>query len=233
MTNGDSILELALKHLGEQYIFGERAPMSNPNWSGPWDCAEFASWCVYQATGILYGTEPRDNPILADAFTGYWAEQAAADGAFVSVEEAARTPGACVLRIPKSRRTGHIVFSDGKGGTVEAHSKNTGVIKHTIFNRRWDAGVLVPGVQYLMNEQPLEIIQPTKILRLTSPMMRGPRIRAVQEELAKRGYHPGAIDSIYGPQTAEAIQTFQLDHGLVPDGEVGVSTFEALDINQS
>jgi N-acetylmuramoyl-L-alanine amidase len=139
MSSGDRIVELARQHLGEQYIFGARVPTNNPGWIGPWDCAGFASWCVYQATGILYGTEPRDSSILADAYTGYWAAQAKADNAFISVEDAARIPGACVLRIPKPGRRGHIVLSDGQGGTIEAHSANRGVIQHALAtgNLRW------------------------------------------------------------------------------------------------
>ena len=97
---------------------------------------------MYQATEILYETRPRENPTLADAYTGYWAEQAKSDDTFISVEEAARIPGACVLRSPTSNRGGHIVVSDGLGGTIEAHSTNRGVIQHSLTNRRWDAGVL-------------------------------------------------------------------------------------------
>ena len=87
---GDDILDLARRHLGEQYIFGARAPMGNAGWRGPWDCAEFASWCVFQASGILYGVQPRQDPIRADAFTGFWAEQASHDGATVTIENGAR-----------------------------------------------------------------------------------------------------------------------------------------------
>src|SRR5947209_1440452 len=66
---GDDVVALARRHVGEEYILGARAPMANAAWKGPWDCAEFVSWCVFQATGILYGTKPRNDPMLADAFT--------------------------------------------------------------------------------------------------------------------------------------------------------------------
>lgn len=222
---------MAQKHLNETYVLGARAPMNNPDWSGPWDCAEFVSWCIYQATGILYGTEPRDNPQLADAYTGYWAHQARSDGAYISVEKAAQIPGACILRIPRSDRYGHIVLSDGEGGTIEAHGSNRGVIRHTLNDRRWDTGILVPSLQYLMNDEPVHITKPHRILRLTHPMMRGLIVKEVQEELTRRGYHPGKIDGIYGPQTESAVIHFQSDMGLVPDGEVGRTTFAALDIS--
>jgi N-acetylmuramoyl-L-alanine amidase len=228
-TTGDEVLELAAGHLGEPYILGARAPMANAGWRGPWDCAEFASWCVFQAAGILYGVQPRQDAIRADAFTGFWAEQAQADGAAVPVEQAARIPGACLLRVPTSQLVGHIAFCDGDGGTVEAHSRNTGVIRHRVSNRRWDLGVLVPGIRYFMMEEPVEVVQPANLLRLTDPMMRGPRVRAVQEALARRGLLPGEVDSVYGPQTQSAVAQFQAAHGLVADGEVGDLTWRALD----
>ena len=46
MSSGDRIVEVARQHLGEQYIFGARAPMNNPNWIGPWDYAEFFVVCL-------------------------------------------------------------------------------------------------------------------------------------------------------------------------------------------
>ncbi len=39
---GREILDIALLHVGEDYILGARAPLNNANWRGPWDCAEFA-----------------------------------------------------------------------------------------------------------------------------------------------------------------------------------------------
>lgn len=227
-SSGDEIFELALKHCGETYILGARAPMTNAEWSGPWDCAEFASWCVYQATEVLYGVRPRLDPIRADAFTGYWAEQAREDNATVSLEEAVRARGACLLRAPRSHRCGHIAISDGNGGTVEAHCASTGVIQQRASGRRWDFGVLVPGVRYFLGDEPIEIAQPVTILQLADPMMRGQRVRQVQEALASRGLDVGAIDGIYGPQTESAVQIFQERHGLVADGEVGDLTWRAL-----
>ena len=92
-------------------------------------------------------------------------------------------------------------------------------------------GSLVPGVQYVLNEQPVEIETPSKVLRLTSPMTQGPLVRAVQEALTQQGYHPGTIDGVYGPQTVAAVEIFQRDQGLVPDGEVSEFTFQALGIS--
>jgi len=222
------IVELAARHIGEAYVFGTRAPMANAGWRGPWDCAEFVSWCVFHATGVLYGTEPKD-PLHANAFTGWWADQARADGATVPVETAARTPGAVVLRIPATGRTGHIAISDGHGGTIEAHSSADGVSRHLVGGRIWDMGVLVPGVSYFANESPVVVAPPAeRVLRVTNPLTRGAKVRAVQSALHEKGFHPGTLDGIYGPQTASAVRAFQVASGLVADGEAGPITLVAL-----
>src|SRR5436189_6367945 len=122
-AKGERILQLGRKHIGEPYVLGALAPKDNPKWKGPWDCAELASWLVFQAAGVLYGCASDSNdPASADAYTGYWARDAERLGVRISVEQAAQTPGVAVLRSPRPGAVGHIAISDGRGGTVEAHS---------------------------------------------------------------------------------------------------------------
>ena len=225
---GDAVLRLAQSRDGDAYVFGARAPMANADYTGPWDCAEFCSWCVHQVSGILFGVEPTDDAMRADAYTGYWVEQALAHAATIPITEAVRIPGACLLRAPLSSRTGHIAFSDGGGGTMEAHSTRRGVIAHTAAGRRWDYGVLVPGIAYYMAEDEITLPRMPHVLRLTAPMTRGPRVQRVQEALVELGYALGAVDGIYGPQTESAVIQFQNASGLVPDGEVGPDTLRYL-----
>src|SRR5438876_4207355 len=106
MTTGQQILDLATPHVGEPYVFGAVVAKDNSNWHGPWDCAEFVSWCVYQAAGMLYGcSNDKAKPSLADAYTGYWARDARELGRRITVAGAARTPGAAVLRVPLAARS--------------------------------------------------------------------------------------------------------------------------------
>lgn len=226
--SGDGIVAAAAPHLGEPYILGARAPLANPDWRGPWDCAEFASWCLYRASGILFGVRPDNDPVLADAYTGTWGEDARQHGAQVPVERAARIAGAFLLRSPAPNVTGHIVICDGAGGTIEAHSHADGVRRLGIDGRRWDFGILVPGIRYFTEAKPVPVTQPENVLHLTTPLMRGVEVLAIQRRLTKLGYHPGALDGIYGPQTVSAVVAFQRDAGLVPDGEVGDTTRAAL-----
>ena len=229
-ATGDDVLKLARKHLAEPYVLGARAPMANAGWTGPWDCAEFASWCVYQASKVLFGTEPRSDPILADAYTGYWWQQAQASaGSMIDWRDAAAIPGAAVLRRPVSGQIGHIVISDGRGGTVEAHSRRRGVIADTLSDRRWDCGILVPGIRYGRADVPVKLSTvAVDTLRLTSPLTQGDRVKAVQQRLVELTLMVGRVDGIYGPQTAHAVRRFQAHQGLVADGEVGRATLDAL-----
>jgi N-acetylmuramoyl-L-alanine amidase len=228
---GERILDIAAEHVGENYIFGAFAPKNNANWRGPWDCAEFVSWCVYQASGILYGCNNNTfNPSVADAYTGYWARDVVGLGTAISITDAARRPGAALLRIPVTGRVGHIAISDGNGGTVEAHSRNRGVIRHVIAGRRWDRGVLVPGIQYHANAHTPVLGPAPTVFRVTSPFMRGNEIERIQEVLKAKGFDPGTIDGVFGPLTEAAVIAFQRTVGIVADGEVGPQTLEALEL---
>lgn len=62
----------------------------------------------------------------------------------------------------------------------------------------------------------------TRLLRLTSPMMRGEDVKLVQQKLGI------AADGIYGPNTKAAVMKFQKDHGLAVDGIVGPNTWGKL-----
>ena len=53
-------------------------------------------------------------------------------------------------------------------------------------------------------------------------------VRAVQMELALRGYYSGEVDGVTGPMTVDAIETFEADSGMNPSGEVSKDLVIAL-----
>lgn len=65
-------------------------------------------------------------------------------------------------------------------------------------------------------------------LHLVSPALSGADVTEVQKRLRAAGYAPGAVDGVYGHQTAAAVELFQLAHGLDVDGVVGAKTRAAL-----
>lgn len=231
MPTGNDLLKKGTPHIGEKYVLGALAPKNNAAWKGPWDCAEFISWCVFQVTGRLFGCDNNNgNPAKADAYTGFWRRDANGTCPTISVAVAAQTAGAIVLRFPQPALIGHIVFSDGKGGTLEARSAASGVVQSTLANRRWDVALLIPGVEYTQSANPVIVPEPLMTLRLTNPLTRGKVVRDVQRALKAKNLDPGKIDGIYGLHTVAAVNAFQVITGLVPDGEVGPETAAALGI---
>src|SRR4029450_13309651 len=102
--------------------------------------------------------------------------------------------------------------------------------KSRLAGRRWDTGVLVPGVEYSQGASPVIVTPPLLILRLTTPLTRGAIVKDGQPKLKDKGFHPGLIDGIYGMQTVAAVSAFQIANGLVADGEVGPDTANALGV---
>lgn len=230
MATAQDLLKLANEHVGETYILGAFAPKDNPNWRGPWDCAEFVSWLTFQTTGLLLGcTDNMESPSRADAYSGAWARDAAATGRPLSLGQAKATPGAVLVRRPPPKGVGHVAISQGDGTTVEAHSAKLGVTNREVDGRRWDLAMLVPLIQY---PEPLHtaVYSPPggMVLRLTFPPMHGKMISSLQSALKAAGFDPGEIDGVFGPHTEAALRGFQLKSGLNPDGEAGKITLNKL-----
>ena len=133
MTKGLKIVEIARRHLGERYQLGARVPKDNAAWKEPWDCAEFASWCLFQVSEQLYGCSNNStNPSIADAYSGFWQRDAKNIGRAVTASIAAATPGAFVVRFPSANLIGHVAICAGQDETIKAHSMATGVIKSKV-----------------------------------------------------------------------------------------------------
>jgi N-acetylmuramoyl-L-alanine amidase len=208
------------------------APLANPNWRGPWDCAEFASWCAYQAYGIIFAVRPPD-PRMGESYSGWWYEDALAQNRTIPLGEALATPGAVLVRRPRvvdgKRRVGHVAISLGDGRTIEAKDRATGVaIVPNASGRLWTLGLTLPGVAYGQAAPAAAYVEPTALLYLRDPFLHDPAVAAVQRALAGNGVDPGGADGYFGPLTESAVLGFQVKAGLVPDGVVGPETATAL-----
>jgi hypothetical protein len=53
-------------------------------------------------------------------------------------------------------------------------------------------------------------------------------IEQAQQQLGKKGYYRGAIDGLFGPQTTQALQQFQRNIAVSPDGKLDESSMAAL-----
>jgi lysozyme family protein/peptidoglycan hydrolase-like protein with peptidoglycan-binding domain len=228
---GAGLLRRALQHIGEEYV-NTQIPKDDPNWKGPWDCAEFISWLVYQETGILYGcVDNNAKPSKADAFTGAWQTDVERRGIRVSIDKAAATVGGIVLRYPPPGGMGHIAVCDGKGGTVEAKGRKYGVVADTVHGRGWHTGVLIPGIKYDSVIDATRVKPPAELYARNIPNMDEAIVIEIQKALASKRFSPGEIDGDFGPDTEAAVVAFQLAEGLVADGQVGGDTAAALGIS--
>ena len=68
-----------------------------------------------------------------------------------------------------------------------------------------------------------------RLLKLTSPNMRGDDVTALQGELCRLGFDAGRVDGIFGPRTANALLEFQRSCGMPGDGVCGPETIRSLD----
>ncbi|HJQ23300.1 MAG TPA: peptidoglycan-binding domain-containing protein [Blastocatellia bacterium] len=231
-VTGRDMLDLARPHIGEEYK-NVLVPKNNPDWHGPWDCAEFMSWIVFQKLGILYGCiNDNANPALADAYTGSWRVDSDKKGTRVPIGQAAATVGGILLRFPPSvGKMGHIAICDGQGKTVEAMGRAFGVAQGKVAGRHWDTGVLIPGVQYDTNVTPINLPLPPNVYFVGRRDMDINVVKRIQQALRDAGFPPGPIDGIYGPMTAAAAAAFQRTEGIIADGEVGPQTAQKLGIS--
>ena len=90
-----------------------------------------------------------------------------------------------------------------------------------------------PQVEARLNRSPIEgfgVIPPgnlLRILKLTTPLMHGADVRALQQALVKEGFTL-AVDGFYGKETKMAVKQFQKRTGLMVDGVFGSATHRKL-----
>lgn len=59
-----------------------------------------------------------------------------------------------------------------------------------------------------------------------------PTVRMAQQALNDRGFNAGAIDGVWGPDTADAVRRFQQAQGLAPTGALDSQTLSTLGVGR-
>ncbi len=124
MPSALDLVLLLLEHRGERYQWGlPPVPKDNPAYRGPWDCAEFVAWGIFQVAGQFVGCQGRRH----NAYTGHFKTQLPRVARRVRPEWAPGLIGVIALRPPTDKRTGHIAVGQGGGLTIEAMDTTHGV----------------------------------------------------------------------------------------------------------
>ena len=122
----------------------------------------------------------------------------------------------------KKSEASHMATYVGDGQCCEARGRDYGTQRRPL-----SAGSWVIGGRLDWFDDNIPIL--TRNLKyVEGNLMRGEDVRQCQEQLLKKGYDPGTIDSIYGKRTEAAVRNFQKNNGLVDDGIVGELTWGKL-----
>ncbi len=136
----DTFMSAATAQEGDPYVWGASASANDAD-PDAFDCSELVKWAAARA-GV-------------DVPDGTWLQylHLKEQGALVSVEDAARTPGALVFRfssepVPGGGRPSeaHMAISMGDGRTIEAKGLAYGVVQDDIAGRGFEYAAVIPGL---------------------------------------------------------------------------------------
>ncbi|MEC1292238.1 N-acetylmuramoyl-L-alanine amidase [Bacillus mojavensis] len=131
------------------------------------------------------------------------------------------------------------VYYVKKGDTLSGIAASHGVSVKTLqsFNHITDQNLIKVGQEIKLSKiassnchAPSSYPLPSGVIKVTSPLTKGTKVKQVQTALAALYFYPdkGAknhgVDGVYGPKTANAVKRFQSVSGLTADGIYGPKT---------
>ena len=158
------------------------------------------------------------------------------------IEKAQLLPGDFVFRVytdgASKDRAYHVgIVVDAKRNVIEAKGRDDGVVKRGIeaqagyWNYFGRPECLKEEIEEDMPaaELPKDWVL-SRLLKQTSPLMRGEDVRKAQEALIAKGYPCGnrGADGQFGNDTENAVRRFQKDNALREDGIIGQDTCRKL-----
>lgn len=159
------------------------------------------------------------------------------------VSQAQLLPGDFVFRVYTSGtnkgKAYHVgVVVDAEKNVIEAKGRDDGVVKRPLNAEAgyWNAFGR-PDFLKAEIEDGKPASQPApagwelcRLLKKTSPLMKGEDVQAAQNALISKGYFCGSsgADGQYGSDTADAVKRFQKANALAADGIVGENTCKKL-----
>ena len=141
--------------------------------------------------------------------------------------------GDWVFRVNDSGRATHVgIVADESLNVIEAYGRDRGVIKRGLNEggaSYWN-GFGRPEVftDEITESKPEGQYIFSRIMKKTSPLMRGEDIKRLQQLIKAAGFSPGSIDGVYGKNTKSAVKLFQKANALKADGIAGRNTVAML-----
>ena len=203
-----------------------RAALYGDKWIGHFvaDCSGLFYWAFKQLGGsIAHGSN--------SIFDRYCTSK----GIITDQIRKTMIPGTAVF-VDKSGNKSHIGLYVGNGKVIEAAGTESGVCTSNLSAGKWTYWGTLKNVSYPApdaQEQPSggsdEQEQGSSLPALKRGS-KGEYVSLLQTKLVNKGYSVGSygIDGDFGSATLKAVQQFQRDNGLDPDGIVGKKTWAAL-----
>lgn len=172
-----------------------------------WDIGQVKTPCETDCSALIrvclayaYGRDIVAEQTTARFYTGNMVKVLLGTGLFYELEGARYTESDEYLGV------GDLLITKSSGHTVMA---------------------LDDGRRYEGNVEPREYALGDRLL---TQGIAGPDVRVMQSYLIQLGYDVGRYgeDGDFGPDTADALEAFQQDQGLLPDAEYGPDTHKAL-----
>lgn len=205
--------ELTVKY-GQQWV-GRRVA----------DCSGLFYWAFKELGGYMY-----------HGSNTMWSRYCTSKGALKSGKRSdgdALKPGSAVFKLRNSTDYYHVGLYVGDDIVIEAKSTAKGVVTSKV--NTWTHWGELKGVSYadvdVTNNNNISTVYTTlgqRILKYTSPTMKGEDVKILQTKLNALGYSCGSVDGYFGKNTNNALMLFQKDRGLTVDGICGSKTIEAL-----
>lgn len=186
------------------------------------DCARWYGSKVVDCSGLIIEAFRSAMPYYQDQTADTLYTRCSKKGSISALPDIA---GICVWK------KGHIGIHTGGGELVEARGVDYGVVRSRVSERdftHW--GMLRDAVYTLSGTGGINTGKYTvkRLLKYTTPLMRGDDVRWLQSALNAAGHSSGAADGIFGSKTRSAVMAFQRAGKLAVDGIAGRNTVAAL-----